>query len=211
MGIINHPVKLEILVEKFNLKNFVESGCGDGSSMNVVYQADLFDNYYGIELETSFHEQLVSRFPNKTKFYNGYSKDEMPKVIGELSEEPTLFWLDAHFPGSDYGGKEYDSEKDDDKRIPLKVELEVISKNRDISNDVFIMDDLRVYKDGPYESGPWPHRKSAGASDCDFIEELIGDTHILIEHHRDQGYMICYPIDSDDKTIRSTLIGEGEY
>lgn len=211
MGIINHPVKLEILVEKFNLKNFVESGCGDGSSMNVVYQADLFDNYYGIELETKFHQNLVSRFPNKTKFYNGYSKDEMPKVIEELDNQPTLFWLDAHFPGSDYDGKPYDSEKDDDKRIPLKVELEVISKNRNISNDVFVIDDLRVYKDGPYESGPWPWRGTAGAEDCDFIEDMIGDTHILIEHHRDQGYMLCYPINSEESIIRSTLINEGEY
>jgi hypothetical protein len=211
MGIINHPVKLDILAKTYNLKNFVESGTGDGSSMKVAYQTNMFDNLYGIELEKTFYENLLIQFSNLVKFYNGYSKDEMPKVLNDLDDNPTLFWLDAHFPGSDYGGKSYNSEKDESKRIPLQVELEIISKNRNIKNDVFIIDDLRVYKDGPYESGPWKFRESAGAKNCDFIEDLIGETHILVEHHRDQGYMLSYPISTDDDTIRSTVIGEGEY
>ena len=212
MGLISHPVKLKNLVEQYNLKNFVESGTGSGDSMKVIVESGLFDNFHGIELDEGMYDDLVDRFPDTVNFYNGYSKDEMSNVINNLDDSPTLFWLDAHFPGSDYQGLAYDSEKDDTKRIPLEVELGIISENRDISKDVIIMDDLRVYKDGPYESGNvWKHRETAGAKNCDFIEDLIGKTHILIEHHRDQGYMIGYPIDSNEEYIRSTIVCEDEY
>ena len=31
-----------------------------------------------------------------------------------------------------------------------------------------------MYKDGDYEDGgPWVHRKTAGAKNCDFIEKLM--------------------------------------
>ena len=97
-------------------------------------------------------------------------------------------------------------------RIPLEIELEIISKTRDISKDIFIIDDLRVYKDGDYEDGgPWVHRKTAGAKNCDFIEKLIGKTHILVEHNRDQGYIIAFPIDSKESAIKSTIVWDGEY
>ena len=212
MGIINHTVKLGKLVNEFNLKNFVESGTGTGDSMKVVVNGRLFKNYYGIELEKFYIEQLEKTFEDEVKFYNGYSKDEMENVLDDLDTCPTLFWLDAHFPGSDYKHLPYDSIKDETIRIPLEIELEIISKTRDISKDIFIIDDLRVYKDGDYEDGgPWVHRKTAGAKNCDFIEKLIGKTHILVEHYRDQGYIIAFPIDSKESAIKSTIVWDGEY
>ena len=207
MGLVSHPVRLDTLVEKYNLKNFVETGTGDGSSMDIVTQSGLFDNLYGVELDEDWCEKAVKRFPN-VKMYQGYTKDEMYKVIDDLDDKPTLFWLDAHFPGADYKGQRYDAEKDDTIRIPLESELKIITENRDYSKDVFLMDDLRIYRDGPYVAGSWEWRSTAGSENCDFMEDLIGETHILIEHHADQGYMIGYPIDSDEETIRSTIIGQ---
>ena len=93
MGIINHPVKLGKLVNEFNLKNFVESGTGTGDSMKVVVNGRLFKNYYGIELEKFYIEQLEKTFEDEVKFYNGYSKDEMENVLDDLDTCPTLFWL----------------------------------------------------------------------------------------------------------------------
>jgi hypothetical protein len=209
MGIINHPIKLDILVQEYEIKNFVETGTGDGSSMKIALDSNLFEDLYGIELDEELYNRLLKLFlDNKVKFYNGYSKDEMFKVVDELNNHPTLYWLDAHFPGADYKGQKYDAEKDDSKRIPLEVELKILSENRDISKDVFVIDDLRVYKDGPYEAGSWEFRATAGAKNCDFIEELIGKTHVLVEHYADQGYMLAYPIDSEESKIRSTIIGE---
>ena len=52
----------------------------------------------------------------------------LSRVLNNIDDSPTLFWLDAHFPGSDYQGLAYDSEKDDEKRIPLEVELKITSR-----------------------------------------------------------------------------------
>jgi len=203
MGRISHPVNLEKLVEVFNLKNFVESGTGDGTSMKIAADLNLFENLYGIDLDEDLYNRAVSMFKSSVKMYNGYSKDEMLKIVGELSDRPTLFWLDAHFPGADYKGAKYDAEKDDSKRIPLEAELKIISENRDITNDVFIIDDLRIYADLP--GGSWEFRSTAGAENHDFIETLIGKTHLLVEHHRDQGYMLGFPLSVSEEIVRSTI------
>ena len=203
MGRINHPINLEKLVKVLNLKNFVESGTGDCSSMKIAADLNLFENLYGIDLDEDLYNRAVSMFKSSVKMYNGYSKDEMLKIVGELSDRPTLFWLDAHFPGADYKGAKYDAEKDDSKRIPLEAELKIISENRDITNDVFIIDDLRIYADLP--GGSWEFRSTAGAENHDFIETLIGKTHLLVEHHQDQGYMLGFPLSVSEEIVRSTI------
>ena len=203
MGRINHPINLEKLVKVLNLKNFVESGTGDCSSMKIAADLNLFENLYGIDLDEDLYNRAVSMFKSSVKMYNGYSKDEMLKIVGELSDRPTLFWLDAHFPGADYKGVKYDAEKDDSKRIPLEAELKIISENRDITNDVFIIDDLRIYADLP--GGSWEFRSTAGAENHDFIETLIGKTHLLVEHHQDQGYMLGFPLSVSEEIVRSTI------
>lgn len=48
MGQINHPVKLKQMLEAFNIKNFVESGTGDGSSMDKILLTEMVDNSYGV-------------------------------------------------------------------------------------------------------------------------------------------------------------------
>lgn len=203
MGRISHPVNLEKLIKVLNLKNFVESGTGDCSSMKIAADLNLFENLYGIDLDEDLYNRAVSMFKSSVKMYNGYSKDEMLKIVGELSDRPTLFWLDAHFPGADYKGVKYDAEKDDSKRIPLESELKIISENRDITNDVFIIDDLRIYADLP--GGSWEFRSTAGAENHDFIETLIGKTHLLVEHHQDQGYMLGFPLSVSEEIVRSTI------
>jgi len=203
MGRINHPINLEKLVKVLNLKNFVESGTGDCSSMKIAADLNLFENLYGIDLDEDLYNRAVSMFKSSVNMYNGYSKDEMLKIVGELSNKPTLFWLDAHFPGADYKGVKYDAEKDDSKRIPLEAELKIISENRDITNDVFIIDDLRIYAD--LLGGSWEFRSTAGAENHDFIETLIGKTHLLVEHHQDQGYMLGFPLSVSEEIVRSTI------
>ena len=85
----------------------------------------------------------------------------------------------------------------------LEAELKIISENRDITNDVFIIDDLRIYADLP--GGSWEFRSTAGAENHDFIETLIGKTHLLVEHHQDQGYMLGFPLSVSEEIVRSTI------
>lgn len=206
MGRIKNPVRLQELIQNFDIKNFVETGSGNGTSMNDVFELNLIQNLYGIELAVPLYEDLKNRF-SEISFYNGYSKDELPNLLGDLNSDPTLYWLDAHFPFSEYQfTNPYDSEPDITKRIPLEIELRIIKESRDISKDIFIMDDLRIYVDREYTAGNWDMRKTAGYEGYDFVEEIIGDTHVIIEHHRDEGYLLAYPILYSEEQIKSTII-----
>lgn len=206
MGRVSNPVNLEKLIQVFDIKNFVETGTGDGTSMMEVYNLNLVENLYGIELDNGLFEKLKSKFLS-VNFYNGYSKDELVNVAHDLDENPTLFWLDAHFPNSDYFGVPYDSEPDKTKRIPLEIELTILKESRDISKDVFIMDDLRIYVDREYADGSWNLRPVAGDDGYDFVENTIGDTHLLVEHYGDQGYLLAYPLSFSEDDIKTTIKG----
>ena len=68
--------------------------------------------------------------------YKGYTEDRFDEVISKLDGSPTLWWLDAHFPGADYGDVGYGAEEDIDKRLPMEKELKIMVQNRDLSNDI---------------------------------------------------------------------------
>lgn len=206
MGQINHPVSISNLIDKFDIKNFVETGTGDGTSMEIVLKQSKIKNAYGIELDEGRCQSVSERNQDRLEMYCGYSHEQLPQLVEQLNSDPTLFWLDCHFPGSDYDGLPYDSEPDPVKRIPLETELNILKEKRDLSNDIIMIDDLRIYKDGEYENGNWDMRKTIGGEDADFIDQIIGDTHLIIEHCMDQGYIIAFPIGASEEIIRSVII-----
>jgi hypothetical protein len=104
-----------------------------------------------------------------------------------------LFFLDAHFPGADFHYESYTSVTDYNIRLPLKRELETISALRDISKDVFIIDDLRVYEDNDYSDGNWPLRSVAGGNGIDFVYQIFEKTHNIQKDLRHQGFLIITP------------------
>ena len=203
MGQINHPVKLKQMLEAFNIKNFVESGTGDGSSMDKILLTEMVDNSYGVELDDELYENLEKKYDglDYVHLYKGYTEDRFADVLSDLDDSPTLFWLDAHFPGADYGPAGYGAEPDIDKRLPMEKELRIMKETRDLSKDVIFMDDLRIYVDREFTAGNWAQRKLYGADGYDFVEEIIGDTHVLIEHLADQGYLLAFPIGTTEEQI----------
>lgn len=203
MGQVNQAVNVSDVINTFAIKNFVETGTGTGESLdNVLSLPESKElTLYSIELIDRIYGYLTGKFKNNNlNLIKGYSHEEIVKVMDTISSEPTLFWHDAHFPGADFkiDGATYTSEKDPVKRIPLESELRgVINSGRDISKDVFIIDDLRVYKDGDYETGNWNLREQAGADNIDFVYELFDDTHIIIESLVAQGFLILFPINTE--------------
>lgn len=191
MGELVGATNIKNLVKKYNLTNFVETGSGSGHSMNQSFEFD-FVNRYGIELNENLCEKLKETFDNKVSFFNGYSHEQLPFVMNILSEQPTLFWLDAHFPDSDYFHVPYDSEKDPVKRIPLESEIDIICKSRNTKNDVFLVDDLRVYVDRS-QLGAWALRKTAGGDGYQFIIDRLNETHNITEIYKHQGYLVITP------------------
>jgi hypothetical protein len=203
MGAVYHFNILE-LIEKYDLKNYIETGTGDGDCLEFALRHS-FNNFYSIEIYKEVYDKARKKFDSISKVYNrecnillGNSYEVLPGVLSAIEGEGnTLFFLDAHFPGADFGYQKYGDEKDADIRIPLKREMETITLNRDVSHDVIIVDDLRVYEDGPFTDGNWPLRKSLGGDGIDFIESLFGETHDVQRDYRHQGFVVLLPRSSE--------------
>jgi len=58
---------------------------------------------------------------------------------------------------------------------------------------VFILDDLRIYEDGPYEYGNWDLRKFIPNLNLDFLNDIVSKTHTISKDMRHQGFLILTP------------------
>jgi len=195
MGHISRAIDVVKTCARDNIVNFVETGTGDGSSCRHVAGAVKNINIHTIEYVPEILEKtkaVLGPLYANINFHLGSSKDVLAELVPTL-RGGTLFWLDAHFPGADYGLASYDSFEDKTIRIPLEVELETICSLRDISKDVFVMDDLRIYEDGPFEEGNWTGRKILGGVGIDFIRKLLEITHNIEKSYSQQGFIIARP------------------
>jgi hypothetical protein len=185
---------LEKFISEHNLLHFIETGTGLGDTVDFV--KDSFTAIWSIELIEAICDKARQRFwENKNvRIYCGESVAGLEIMLGS-ADVPVLFFLDAHFPGADFGYARYDSEKDPDKRIPLQKEIETILKCRGeaVKNDCFIIDDLRVYEDGEYGDGNWPLRKELGGDGIGFIYDAFGETHYIEKDYRYQGFIVLTP------------------
>jgi hypothetical protein len=93
----------------------------------------------------------------------------------------------------DFHYESFSSEIDKNKNLPLENELITIKDNFNTKNSVILIDDLRIYEDGPYGNGNWSDRKKYGGDGIDFIYNLFGDTHTIKKDFRSQGYLIVEP------------------
>jgi hypothetical protein len=121
----------------------------------------------------------------------------------------TLFFLDAHFPDSysDKYNREFIRDDPNYIKIPLEGELRIICKNRNVSKDIIVIDDIRIYKDGPFQNGNFENKSLHGGNNLDFVYELLDETHYIIESYMCEGYLICFPIQSDFEKLREYVIG----
>jgi len=194
MGLLQHH-DVQDYITKHNLVNFVETGTGPGWSFS--YSLGLpFKKWLSTEVHKETYDTYCTQFINEEKgitLYNMESEDFIKGPVMELDKKPTLFFLDAHFPGTSTGGG-YDTEKVNNIRIPLEKELRTLVSVRNCKKDVFIIDDLRIYIDGPFEGGNWTERNVLGGDGIDFVYDCFGDTHNIELSYKDQGYIIITPI-----------------
>lgn len=167
-----------------NIVNFVETGTGLGFSANAAFD-------WGMTVHTiEADDRLFKEYINKEiHYYAGWSTEILPKVLKNVSSEPTLFFLDAHYFGSDFFGVPYDS-LPLEERCPARAEFEIIKAHRDISNDIFLFDDLRIYKkDIPnVQAIPESYMSPEGDSWMNL------STHNRKELYSEEGYVLLEPI-----------------
>lgn len=190
-------------VKKFNLKrlkkefqcsSFFETGTWKGDSVAYAAQYD-FDQIVSSEIIEEIAGRAIERFKedHRVEIINqdsvGALRDNLQKIKGNC-----IFWLDAHFPGSEEGLKGYNDEKDEVLKYPLKKELELIAELRKQYNDVILIDDLRIYEENNYASGNMPANIIRPTEkDSRFVEELFGNTHQIFRDLHDEGYIYLLP------------------
>lgn len=195
MGQLNEAIQIKNVLDFYDIKNFVETGTGQAEVVQTVVEADDTLNVHTIEVIPEIYDKNKINFSylKDVNWHLGTSFDILPEILPDL-KGTTLFWMDAHFPGADFGLSSYGDEKDDDKRLPLKKELETIVANRDVTNDVFVIDDLRIYEDGPFGDGNWEDREKYGGDGIEFIEELFDETHYVVKSYNAQGSILLFPV-----------------
>lgn len=191
-------------LNKYNIKYFCETGTLHGDAVNFISKFS-FDKIISIEIVESLATAAVQRFKHDSRIniVLGDSSKVLQTVCETTLNNNTLFWLDAHFPGADNNLTSYDQEKDNDTRVPLKAELQVIQKRSELFEDVIIIDDLWLFEEGPFEWGTFNEhmskyhnsekRELICGQDSSFIYNMFNETHNIEKLNSHQGYLVLTP------------------
>jgi len=190
---------LQVYISSYGLTNFIETGTWDGTGGARYASTFNFENMYSCEIDVVKYNEAIKNLSDvKIQLFNESSKEFLNHLLP--LEGNTLFWLDAHYPEIEtvVGNEEYQDKYDYDTRLPLESELRLIMDKQDVSNSVFIIDDLRCYITGPFAASNFnkDYFKDLGHGHdggIDFVYELLGETHDIKKDYRDQGYLIITP------------------
>jgi len=119
--------------DKFGLDILVETGTYAGDT--VEFGRHRFRDVYSVEIDPRNYEAAKERFkgvPN-VHLYLADTEDWLPEIVKLLSEEGTVYWLDAHKSGegTPYGKTPF----------PVLEELGILLK-ANLKNAVVLMDDI---------------------------------------------------------------------
>lgn len=150
MGALFH-LPFQKYLDEHKCSIFVETGTGSGSCLQFARKFNL-DKLYSIELDEEFVNQLrwIEKADDRVLLINDYSTKALEILIPQLPKDKSvIFWNDAHFAGNaDFRKMSYEESlrnygKDS---LPLEDELKIITKYRDISRDVFLIDDWCIFQ-----------------------------------------------------------------
>ena len=188
MTTLNAPqLNVNALKNKYNLENFIETGCWIGQGLEFAKSIG-FSKLYSCDINNDFVSMCKEKFTNDTVLHlksTEFLQQILPFVTG-----PSLFWLDAHCPVH-YG---YAVENENTK-FPLLEEVKlVISLKQKFEKDVFILDDLRVMhpENNPFFNATLDKRFLVDLKIDDFIK-VLSPTHKYYFVNVDTGNIIFTP------------------
>jgi hypothetical protein len=190
---------LQPLMETYGCRYLFETGTGIGDGVQFASYYH-FERIWSVEIHPDIAATARERFEgdDRIRILNETSEQALANVLpGVDPGKPILFWLDAHFPGADFGLATYKDEPDMDRRLPLQRELELIARLRRPCRDVILIDDLRIYEDGPFEQGAMPDFAQTlppHLRNIDFVlRRPWSETHDLQRFHQHTGYLVLAP------------------
>lgn len=193
MGKINR-FNLTRIAENFKTPVFFETGTFRGDGVDYALRSS-FSHIISIEIVPEIAAEAKRRFDNNpvVRIIEGESSEVMEAELASVKHN-CIFWLDAHFPGADAGMTAYDAGLDEAVRLPLAKESSIISRLRSGYHDVIIMDDLRIYEDGPYQNGNVPtDALPRTGRNIDFVYTYFGKTHNIHKLYQEEGYLLLLP------------------
>ena len=175
------------LKELYNITTFVETGCFYGDSLTFARDRG-FAKLYSCDIDLEMINHCQNRLGNDVELFHGDSKTFFINLLPKLDPaENVMFFLDAHLPGFDKTqGTSGVADVDANLNFPLQEEIKMIHMARRTQSDVIIVDDLRIYEDGPYGNGNWAERHQFGLS-LDFLGTL---SYNIQKFYADEGYLL---------------------
>jgi hypothetical protein len=188
---------LERIRSSYGCSTVFETGTGLANG-TLELAKFAFEHIYTVEIHSQVAKLARPKIAHDKRIVllEQSSEEAIRDVVPSMpADTNVLFWLDAHFPGSDFG---FASENESTLEIslPLQKELELICSLRSVKNDVFLLDDLRIYEDGPFFNGSIAEGSSLLDSrqrSIAFIKNLLDATHHIIRYYHEEGYIVCLP------------------
>ena len=104
MGLLREH-KLTDYIDRYNLKYYFETGTGKAECLEYALRYP-FEEYWTVDIDEDLIEESFNKFKNMSKNINlliGKSTEILDEYVPPIPKEsPTLFYLDAHFPGADF-------------------------------------------------------------------------------------------------------------
>ena len=154
MGAI-YNIEIGEWIKKHNLSAYIETGAGYGTSIYNAIKYN-FDIILSVEIDKDQTDLLNTffRFDPRIKIFNTTSAEYLLNILPRIPQDRNCFiFLDAHFPKADLGKATFLDETDEDIRMPLITELNIIKKLR-VKNgckDLILIDDISLYdQNGKY-------------------------------------------------------------
>jgi hypothetical protein len=191
---------LGAIKDLFNTPVFIETGLGYGHGLDYA-RSFPFDKLYSIEIDSRVIDASGPQFKDdaRVSIIHGKSLDGLREIYKSLNVN-AIHWLDSHFGGADLGFAGFGDEQDEDIRLPLITELELIRDERAAKGfkDVILMDDLMIFDDEQrYPSDDWKGkldiRPRKYINSRDKILNILSATHQYEVYMEDSGFVIIAP------------------
>ena len=210
---------LDNLVERFGICNYLETGTGLGVSLEYALKSRSITNFFSIEIDEKLAKspdlhRRVERAKiaeQNVRIINSDSLSALKVILnGVLDTRPTLFFLDAHFPGADFFQLSYGDSVDRNSiySLPVILELAAISIARNgAKNDIIIIDDLFLFDSGEFAfDREHPDKAEAvrqvlrqrdmylGGSFSTVLKLIFGPSRATRRFYEHQGYIMILPV-----------------
>ncbi len=204
MGNIRN-LDLKELINKYKPQVYLDLGAGYGTSIYWSLQFP-FNNILSVEINKEQTDLLnrFFRFDTRVKVYNCLTVDFLRQVLPQIPIEIPLFiLLDAHFENADLGEAEFDFQKNEDIKLPLIKELEIIKELRADKGgrDLLLADDISLYDDSDFRYEDDHKKRNIAAKilpkkdkgKLPFVANFLNETHTSQILPNEQGYVLYLP------------------